>query len=60
MVQQRASNLLQGHMPFSTSFMKGDEEWYRARFAGFSREGAQAACDALKKMSLDCAVMKAE
>jgi D-alanyl-D-alanine carboxypeptidase len=60
MVQQRASNLLQGHMPFSTSFMKGDEEWYRARFAGFSREGAQTACDALKKMSLDCAVMKAE
>ena len=60
MVQQRASNLLQNHMSFTTSFMKGDEEWYRARFAGFSREGAQAACDALRKMSLDCAVMKAE
>jgi D-alanyl-D-alanine carboxypeptidase len=60
MVQQRASDLLDGHMPFTTSFMKDDEEWYRARFAGFSREGAQAACSALKKMSLDCAVMKAE
>jgi len=60
MVQQRASNLLQNHMSFTTSFMKGDEEWYRARFAGFSREGAQAACEALRKMSLDCAVMKAE
>src|SRR5262249_55467067 len=30
MVQQRASDLLQGHMPFTTSFVKGDEEWYRA------------------------------
>jgi D-alanyl-D-alanine carboxypeptidase len=60
MVQQRASDLLDGHMPFTTSFMRDDEEWYRARFAGFSREGAQAACAALKKMSLDCAVMKAE
>jgi D-alanyl-D-alanine carboxypeptidase len=60
MVQQRASDLLDGHMPFTTSFMMGDEEWYRARFAGFSRESAQAACATLKKMSLDCAVMKAE
>ena len=60
MVQQRASDLLEGHMPFTTSFTKDDEEWYRARFAGFTREGAQAACAALKKMSLDCAVMKAE
>lgn len=60
MVQQRASDLLDGHMPFTTSFMRGDEEWYRARFAGFSRKSAQAACAALKKMSLDCAVMKAE
>jgi D-alanyl-D-alanine carboxypeptidase len=60
MVQQRASDLLDGHMPFTTSFMRSDEEWYRARFAGFSRDSAQAACAALKKMSLDCAVMKAE
>ena len=60
MVQQRASDLLDGHMPFTTSFMRSDEEWYRARLAGFSRESAQAACAALKKMSLDCAVMKAE
>jgi cell division protein FtsN len=60
MVQQRASDLLDGHLPFTTSFTKGGAEWYRARFAGFSRENAQAACTALKKMSLDCAVMKSE
>jgi len=60
MVQQRAMDLLDGHLPFTASFMKDDKEWYRARFAGFSKSDAQAACAALKKMSLDCAVMTAE
>jgi D-alanyl-D-alanine carboxypeptidase len=59
-VQQRALDLLDGHLPFTASFMKGDREWYRARFAGFSRQDAQATCDALKKRSLDCAVMQSE
>ena len=60
MVQQRATDLLAGHLPFTASFIKDDKEWYRARFAGFSKADAQAACAALKKMSLDCAVMTAE
>lgn len=60
MVQQRAMDLLDGHLPFTASFMKDDKEWYRARFAGFSKSDAQAACAALKKISLDCAVMTAE
>jgi D-alanyl-D-alanine carboxypeptidase len=59
-VQQRAHDLLQGHLPFTASFMKDDKEWYRARFAGFSKEDAQATCAALKKLSLECAVMRAE
>ena len=60
MVQQRAVDILKGHLPFTASFMKGDQEWYRARFAGFSQDDAKAACTALKKLSLDCAVMLAE
>jgi len=60
MVQQRAVDLLDGHLPFTASFMKDDEEWYRARFAGFSKKEAQAACAALKKRSLDCVVMTAD
>jgi D-alanyl-D-alanine carboxypeptidase len=60
MVQQRAVSLLEGHLPFTTSFMKGNEEWYRARFAGFSQDDAKTTCAALKKLSLDCAVMRAE
>jgi len=60
MVQQRALDLLNGHLPFTASFEKGDTEWYRARFAGFSQRDAKATCAALKKRSLDCAIMLAE
>lgn len=59
-VQQRAPDLLGGHLPFTASFMKGDEEWFRARFAGFSKEDARKTCAALKKRSFECAVMPAE
>jgi D-alanyl-D-alanine carboxypeptidase len=60
MVQQRAVDLLDGHLPFTASFMKDDKEWYRARFAGFSKDDARRTCAALKKRSLDCAVMTAD
>ena len=60
MVQQRAVDLLDGHLPFTASFMKDDKEWYRARFAGFSKDDAQRTCAALKKRSLDCVVMSAD
>ncbi len=60
MVQQRAIDLLDGHLPFTASFMKDDKEWYRARFAGFSKDDAQRTCAALKKRSLDCVVMSSD
>jgi len=60
MVQQRALDLLDGHLPFTASFMKDDKEWYRARFAGFSKDDAQTTCAALKKLSLECVAMRAE
>jgi D-alanyl-D-alanine carboxypeptidase len=59
-VQQKAADLLAGHLPFTTSFTKDGAEWYRARFAGFSKSDAQSVCASLKKMSVDCVVMKAE
>ena len=59
-VQSRASDLLDGHLPFTTSFTKDNSEWYRARFAGFSKGNAQSVCESLKKMSVDCVVMRAE
>ncbi|MEX1059825.1 MAG: D-alanyl-D-alanine carboxypeptidase [Methyloceanibacter sp.] len=60
MVQQRALDLLDGHLPFTASFMKDDKEWYRARFAGFSKDDAQTTCAALKKLSLECVAMRSE
>lgn len=60
MVQQRATDLLDSHLPFTASFMKEDREWFRARFAGFSEEEARATCTALKKRSLDCVVMRSD
>jgi D-alanyl-D-alanine carboxypeptidase len=60
MVRQRAPSVLDGHIPFVATFTKGSTEWYRARFAGFSKSDSQSACAALKRMSLDCIAMAAE
>jgi len=60
MVRQRAPELLDGHLPFTASFTKDNREWYRARFAGFSKSDARSTCEALKRMSLDCIALAAE
>ncbi|HUU67089.1 MAG TPA: D-alanyl-D-alanine carboxypeptidase [Methyloceanibacter sp.] len=60
MVRQRAPSVLDGHIPFVATFMKGNTEWYRARFAGFSKTDSRSACAALKRMSLDCIAMAAD
>ncbi|MEM7191923.1 MAG: SPOR domain-containing protein, partial [Pseudomonadota bacterium] len=60
MVRQRAPKLLDGHLPFTTTFHKNNREWYRARFAGFSKTDARSTCEALKRMSLDCIALAAE
>ena len=59
-VKGRAASLLNGHYPVTTTFKKDTEQWYRARFAGFSQDKAKSTCAQLKKMSLDCVVMRAE
>ena len=58
-VKDRAASLLKGYAPVTTTFEKNETQWYRARFAGFSREHAQSTCDELKRMELDCVVMRA-
>jgi D-alanyl-D-alanine carboxypeptidase len=60
MVQQRAAKVLDGHLPFTVSFVRDDTEWYRARFAGFSKTAAYSTCNALKQLSLECIAMPAE
>jgi D-alanyl-D-alanine carboxypeptidase len=59
-VKGRAASLLNGHYPVTTTFKKDTEQWYRARFAGFSQDTAKSTCAQLKKMSLECVVMRAD
>ena len=58
-VQGRASAVVDGHQPVAVVFQKDDTQWYRARFAGFSQDGAKNACAQLKRMSFECVVMRA-
>ena len=59
-VQGRAAKLFDGHPPLTLTFRKDDTQWYRARFAGFSQDDARGTCAALKRLALDCVVMRAE
>jgi len=54
-----ARDLLAGHPPLSVAFLKDDTQWYRARFAGSSQDGARSTCEQLKRLSFDCVVMRA-
>lgn len=58
-VQSKAASLLDGYSPVTTMFEKDDTQWYRARFAGFSKGSAETTCGELKRMDLDCVVMRA-
>jgi D-alanyl-D-alanine carboxypeptidase len=58
-VKSLASDLLDGYAPVTTVFEKDDTQWYRARFAGFSKDGADSTCGQLKRLALDCVVMRA-
>jgi hypothetical protein len=40
--------------PFTEKVIKGRQELYRARFAGFDRDAAAAACSYFKRNDIDC------
>jgi D-alanyl-D-alanine carboxypeptidase len=44
--------------PFTERIQKGDKALYRARFAGFDRATAEAACKQLKRSDFDCMALK--
>ena len=58
-VKERAATLLDGHPQLAIAFQKDGTQWYRARFAYFSEGSARSACAELKRLSLDCVVMRA-
>jgi D-alanyl-D-alanine carboxypeptidase len=44
--------------PFTERVLKGDKALYRARFAGFDKSTAEAACRALKRSDFECMPLK--
>jgi D-alanyl-D-alanine carboxypeptidase len=40
--------------PFTEKVIRGHQELYRARFAGFDRDAAAAACSYFKRNDIDC------
>ena len=60
-IRQRAGTLLSNRSGITSEFKQGDKVFYRARYAGFDAQTTAAGvCSELKRLSVDCLVMKAE
>ncbi|WP_150287716.1 serine hydrolase [Rhabdaerophilum calidifontis] len=55
---EKTGRLLKSAEPFTEAVEKGGATLYRARFAGFDAEDAQAACKALKRSGFQCIAQK--
>jgi D-alanyl-D-alanine carboxypeptidase len=58
LAKSKASRLLASASPFTEPVQRGDTTLYRARFAGFDREQAEAACKLLKRNDVDCLAIR--
>ena len=56
--QSKASSVLKKADPYKERTTKGEKVYYRARFAGFDRDQAQAACKQLKRSDIACMALK--
>jgi len=56
--QTRAHAMLAAADPFTERVQKGDKALYRARFAGFDKQTADATCKQLKRNDIDCMTVK--
>jgi D-alanyl-D-alanine carboxypeptidase len=57
-VKSKAAKILAGTDPFTETVDKAGTTYYRARFAGFDKEKAEAACKYLKRNDVDCVIVK--
>jgi hypothetical protein len=57
-VQTKASEVLASADPYTQAVQKGDSIYYRARFGGFDKDQAEAACKYIKRVELDCVAVK--
>jgi D-alanyl-D-alanine carboxypeptidase len=61
LARERAPNLVGGRTALTQQVKQGDKLFYRARYAGFDAQPAAAqACSELKRLKIDCIVLKAE
>ncbi len=56
--QVKIPNMLSNADAFTERVQKGDKALYRARFAGFDKEMAEAACKQLKRSDIACMAVK--
>ena len=56
--QAVAGRLIAKADPFTEKVLKGSQELYRARFAGFDQNSAEAACKLFKRNDIACMAMK--
>ncbi len=58
--RELAPGVLGSRAPVTTQIKQGDKLYFRARYAGFEAKDAATACTELKRLKIDCLVMKAE
>jgi D-alanyl-D-alanine carboxypeptidase len=58
--RELAPGVLANRAPVTTQVKQGDKLFFRARYAGFEAKAAANACTELKRLKIDCLVMKAE
>ncbi len=56
--QSKAAPLLSKAEPYTEKTVKGDKIYFRARFAGFDRDKAEAVCHKLKRSEIPCMFLK--
>jgi D-alanyl-D-alanine carboxypeptidase len=57
-VKSKAGKILTGADSFTEPVEKGGTIYYRARFAGFDKDKAEAACKYLKRNDVECVTLK--
>jgi D-alanyl-D-alanine carboxypeptidase len=61
LVRQRAASVVGPHAPHMSQVKRGEKVYFRARYVGFdARSAADHACTELKRLEIDCLVMRAE
>lgn len=60
LVRQRAVALLEGHSGITMPVQQADRQIFRARFVNFDETSAASTCLELRRLAIDCLVMRAD